>query len=145
MAEARMALYRLQITKQPSASEAETGLLSIWKNVSDPILEMQADLIIPVFNHSRTFKVIVNWDYWRNVDPVAPEDTLVWFTDRSRMPSGPGLEFLALDQIGAKASLWVNSPQFFRLKYMPYYNVHIKYKNKNTNKRILIFSDSQAT
>jgi hypothetical protein len=29
MAEARMALYKLQITKQPAASEAETGLLPI--------------------------------------------------------------------------------------------------------------------
>jgi hypothetical protein len=37
MAEARMALCRLWITKQPPAFEAETGLLSIWKKVSDPI------------------------------------------------------------------------------------------------------------
>jgi hypothetical protein len=50
MAEARMTLYRLQKTKQPFAFEAETRLLSIWKKVSDPILEMQADHIIPVFN-----------------------------------------------------------------------------------------------
>jgi hypothetical protein len=33
---------------------------------------------------------------------------------------------LALDQIRAWASLWVNSPQSFGLKYMPYYNVHMK-------------------
>jgi hypothetical protein len=71
MAEARMAPYRLQKTKQPSAFEGETGLLSIWKKVSDPILEMRGDHI-PVFNHSRTFKVIIDWDYWRNVDPVVP-------------------------------------------------------------------------
>jgi hypothetical protein len=49
MAEARMALYRLWITKQPSAFEAETGLLSIWNKVSDPIFEMWADHIIPSF------------------------------------------------------------------------------------------------
>jgi hypothetical protein len=126
MAEARMALYWLQITKQLSASEAETGLLSIWKNVSDPILEMWADHIIPVFNHSRTFKVIIDQNYWRNVNPLVPEDTLVWFTDGPRMPSGTGSEFLALDQIGAWASLWVNSQQSLRLKYMPYYNAHMK-------------------
>jgi hypothetical protein len=36
MAEARMALSELRITKQPSAFEAETGLLSIWNKVSDP-------------------------------------------------------------------------------------------------------------
>jgi hypothetical protein len=39
MAEARMAFYRLQITKQPCASEAETGLLSIWKKVVTPFLK----------------------------------------------------------------------------------------------------------
>jgi hypothetical protein len=110
MVEARMALYRLRITKQPSAFEAETGLLSIWEKVTNPIFEMRADHIIPVFNHSRNFKVITDRNYWRNADSVVPEDSLVWFTDGSRMPSGTGLEFLALDQIGAWASLWVNSP-----------------------------------
>jgi hypothetical protein len=90
MVEARMAFYRLQNTKQLSAFEAEMGLLSIWKIVSDPILEMRADHKIPVFNHSRTFKVIIDWDYWRNVDPVVPEDSLIWFTDGSRMPLGTG-------------------------------------------------------
>jgi hypothetical protein len=49
MAEARMALYRLRITEQPSAFEAETGLLSIWNKVSDPIFEMWADRIILYF------------------------------------------------------------------------------------------------
>jgi hypothetical protein len=84
-----------------------------------PILEMRADHIIPIFNHSRTFKVIIDWDYWRNVDPVVLEDTLVWFTNGSRMPSGTGSGILALDQIG---------------------NIRRAYRNK----WILIFSDSQA-
>jgi hypothetical protein len=90
MAGARMVFYRLQNTKQLSAFKAEAGLLSNWKKVSDPILEMRADHIISVFNHSRTFNVIIDRDYWRNVDPVVPEDSLVWFTDGSRMPSGTG-------------------------------------------------------
>jgi hypothetical protein len=90
MAEARMALYGLQTTKQLSASEAETGLISIWKKVSDPISEMRTDHIIPVFNHSKTFKVICDRDYWKNVDSVVPEDTLIWFTNGSRTSSGTG-------------------------------------------------------
>jgi hypothetical protein len=101
MAEVRIAIYRLQNTKKPSAFKAETGLLSIWKKVSDPILEMWADHIIPDFNRSRTFKVIIDRDYRSNIDPVVPEDSLVWFTEGSRMPSGTGSGFLALDQIGA--------------------------------------------
>jgi len=36
-AEARMALYRLHILKQPADPKAEAGLLSIWKKVSDPL------------------------------------------------------------------------------------------------------------
>jgi hypothetical protein len=42
----RMAVYRLWITKQPSAFDVEMGLLSIWKKVSDPIFEMRVDHII---------------------------------------------------------------------------------------------------
>jgi hypothetical protein len=38
MAEMRMALYRLYIIKRPTAFEAEAELLSVWKDVSDPIL-----------------------------------------------------------------------------------------------------------
>jgi hypothetical protein len=90
MAEARMTLYRLRLTEQPSAFEVETGLLFIWNKVSDPIFEMRADHIIPVFIHSRTFKVIIDRDYWRNVNSAVPEDSLIWFTDGSRMPSGTG-------------------------------------------------------
>jgi hypothetical protein len=126
MAEATMALYRLRITEQPSVFEAGTGLLSIWNKVIDPIFETRADHIIPAFNHSRVFKVIIDRDYWRNADSAVPEDSLIWFTDGSRMPSGRGLESLALDQIGTWASLWVNSPQFSRLKYITYYNAHMK-------------------
>jgi hypothetical protein len=48
MAEARMALYRVQVLKQADASGIEADLLSIRKSVSDPILEMRSDHTIPV-------------------------------------------------------------------------------------------------
>ena len=93
LAEARMALYRLHILKQPADSKAEAGLPSIWKNVSDPILDMGVDHTIPVYYHSKIFKVIIDWDYWINKDPVFPGDALNWFTDSSRVTHGLG--FLA--------------------------------------------------
>ena len=46
--EARMALYRLQILKQPAVPKMEAGLLSIRKNVGDPILDMRSDYTTPV-------------------------------------------------------------------------------------------------
>jgi hypothetical protein len=49
MAEVRMALYSLHILKQPADLKTETGLLSIWKNVSDPILDMRSHHTIPVY------------------------------------------------------------------------------------------------
>ena len=48
MAEARMALYRLYILKQPADPKTEAGLLSVWKNVSDRVLDMWADRTFPV-------------------------------------------------------------------------------------------------
>jgi hypothetical protein len=61
-AEVRMALYRLQILKQPTVPKTVSGLLSIWKNVDDPILDIQSDYIIPVDYHSKIFSVIIDWD-----------------------------------------------------------------------------------
>jgi hypothetical protein len=71
-AEARMALYRLQILKQPTVPKTVSGLLSMWKNVGDPILDMRSDYTIPVYYHSKTFSVIIDRDYWRNKNPVFP-------------------------------------------------------------------------
>jgi len=86
MAEARMALYRLHILQQPAAPKAVAGLLSIWKNVGDPILDTLSDYTLPVYHHSKIFI----WDYWKNKDPVFPEDALIWFTDGSRANSVTG-------------------------------------------------------
>jgi ribonuclease HI len=145
MTEAMMALYRLQNVKQPFAFEAETGLLSIWKRVSDPTLEMRADHIIPVFNHSRTVKVIIDRDYWRNVDPVVPEDCLVWFTDGSRIPSGTGSGSFGVRpnrslsfSLGKFATVF--QTEIYAILQCAYENIRRAYRNK----RILIFSDSQA-
>ena len=88
MAKARMTLYRLHILKQPAVPKTAAGLLSIWKNVGDPILNMRSDYNIPVYYYSKTFNVIIDCDYWRNKDPALPEDALIWFTDGSRANSG---------------------------------------------------------
>jgi hypothetical protein len=65
MAEARLAHYRLHIPKQPTDFKTEVGMLSIWKNVGDPILDMRSDHTIPIYYYSKNFKVITDQDYWR--------------------------------------------------------------------------------
>jgi len=89
-AEARMALYRLHILKQPAEPKAEAGLQSISKYASAPLLEMRADHITTVYYHSKAFSVIIDWDHWKNKDSVFPEDALIWFTDSSKANSGTG-------------------------------------------------------
>jgi hypothetical protein len=49
MAEARMILYRLHVPKQPTDFKSEAGMLSIWKNEIDPILDLRSDHPIPVY------------------------------------------------------------------------------------------------
>jgi ribonuclease HI len=140
-----MALYRLWITEQPTAFETETGLLSIQKIVSEPILEMRADHITPVLNHSRIFKVIIDRDYWRHTDLVVPEDSLIWFTDGSRMLSGTGSGIFGVRPSGSlsfplgKFAI-VFQTEIYAMLQCAYENIRRAYRNK----RILIFSDSQA-
>jgi len=143
--EARMALYRLHILKQPADPKAEAGLLSIWKNVCDPLLEMLADFTTPVYYHSKAFSVSIDWDYWKNEDPLFPEDALIWFTDGSRANSGTGSDIFGLRP---KKSLSFPLGKFATVFQTERYailqcaceNIRRAYKNK----RILSFSDSQA-
>ena len=81
---------------------------------------------IPDYHYSKIYKVIIDVDYWRNKDPKFPEDALVWFTDGSRTDSGMGDGIYSIRPKRALASLWVNSPQFFKLKSMPLFNAHMK-------------------
>jgi hypothetical protein len=91
MGKVRMALYRLHILKQPTVSKTVSGLLTIWNNVGDPLLDMQSEYTIPVYRHSKIFSVIIDQDYWGGKkNPVFHEDALIWFTDSSRADSGTG-------------------------------------------------------
>jgi hypothetical protein len=114
------------IPKQPADPKAEAGLLSIWKCVGDPILNMRSDYTFPVSHHSKTFKVIIDRDYWRNKDPVFPEDALICFTDGSTSDSGTGSGIWGLRPNSSLSFLLANLPLFFKLKYTPLYNVHVK-------------------
>jgi ribonuclease HI len=141
MAEARMALYRLQILKQPTVPKTVSGVLSIWKNVGDPILDMRSDYTIPVYYHSKIFRVIIDRDYWRNKDPVFPEDALIWFTDGSRTGSGifgvrPNRSFSV--PLGKYATDF--QTEIYAVLQCACETIRRAYKHK----RILIFSDSQA-
>jgi ribonuclease HI len=145
MAEARMTLYRLHMLKQPAFLKTETGLLSIWKNVSDPILDMCSDHTIPVYNYSKIFSVIIDKDYWRNKDPVLPKDALIWFTDGSRTDLGTGSGVYGLKpnkhysfSLGKFVSDF--QTEIYAILLCAYENIRRAYKNKG----FLIFSDSQA-
>jgi hypothetical protein len=126
IAKAKMALYRLHVLKQPSAPKTVSGMLNIWKNVGDPLLDMQLDYIIPVHRHTKNFVVIIDQEYWKNKDPLFPDNVLIWFTDGSRLTQGHGLVFMGKDHTEALVSLSTNMPQFFKPKYMPFFNVHVK-------------------
>jgi ribonuclease HI len=145
MAEARMALYRLQILKQPTVAKTVSRLLSIWKNVGDPILDMRSDYNIPVYYHSKIFRVIIDRDYWRNKDPVFPEDALIWFTDGPRANSGTGSGIFGIRPnrsfsfpLGNFATVF--QTEIYAILQCECENMRRAYKHK----RIVIFSDSQA-
>jgi ribonuclease HI len=145
MAEARMALYRLQILKQPAVPKSAAGLLSIWKNVGDRILDMWSDYTIPVYHYSKICNVKIDRDFWRNKNPLFPEDALTWFTDGCRASSGTGSGIF-----GPRPNKSLSFPlgkfstvfqtEIHAILQCACENIRRAYQNK----RIFIFSDNQA-
>jgi hypothetical protein len=88
---------------------------------------MRSDYTFPVYHYSKTFKVIVDRDYWRTKDPVFPEVALIWFTDGSRADSGTESGICGLRPNSSLSfPLGKFTTHFFKLKYVPFYNVHVK-------------------
>jgi ribonuclease HI len=143
--EARMALYRLHILKQPANPKTTAGLLSIWKNVSDPILDMRSDHTTPLYKYSKFFNIIIDADHWKNKDPMFPEDVLIWYTDGSKADSGTGSGIYGLRPkrsycFPLDKFATVFQTEIHAILQCAYENIRRAYKNK----QILIFSDSQA-
>jgi ribonuclease HI len=145
MAEARMALYRLHILKQTTVPKTVSGLLTIWKNVGDLLLDMRSYYTIPVYRHSKVFTVIIDRHYWRNEAPVFPEDALIWFTDGSTADSGTGSGIYDVRPnrsfsfpLGKFAMVF--QTEIYAILQCACENMRRAYKHK----RIVIFSDSQA-
>jgi ribonuclease HI len=121
-------------------------MLSICKNVGDPILDMRSDHTTQIYYYSKAFKVIIDQDQWRTKDPKFPENALIWYTDGSRANSGTGSGICGLRP---NSSLSFSLRKFATVFQTEIYvtlqsaceNIRRAYKNK----RILILSDSQAT
>jgi ribonuclease HI len=128
-----------------ATSETEAGLLSFRKSLSDPIFEMRSDHTIPAYHNSRLFKVILDLDYWKNKNPALPKDALIWFTDGSRADSGTGSGIFGLRPNGSLSFplgkfATVFQTEIYAILQCACENIRRAYRNK----RILIFSDSQA-
>jgi ribonuclease HI len=145
MAEARMALYRMRTLKQPNVPKTVSGLLTIWKNVGDPLLDTRSDYTLPVYRHPKIFSVIIDRDYWRKKDPVFPEDAVIWFTDGSKADSETMSGIFGIRPnrsfsfpLGKLATVF--QTEIYAILQCACENIRRAYKHK----RILIFSDSQA-
>jgi ribonuclease HI len=106
---------------------------------------MRSDHTIPIYNYSKYFNVIIDAEYWRNKDPMFPEDVLVWYTDDSRTDSGTGSGIQGLRPnrgycfpLGKYATVF--QTEIYAILQCAYENMRRAYRNK----QILIFSDSQA-
>jgi ribonuclease HI len=120
-------------------------MLSIWKNLGDPILDMWSDHTIPFYYYSKTFMIIIDQVYWRIKDFEFPWHALIWYTDGCRVDSGTGSGICGLRP---NSSLSFPLGKFSTVFQTDIYanlqsaceNIRRAYKNK----WILILSDSEA-
>ena len=135
MAEARWhSISCIYSCNQPTLQQ-QLGCYLSGKNVRDRTLDMQSDHTVPVYHYSKTYKVIIDVDYWRNKDPKFPEDALVWFTDGSRTDSGTGAGIYGLRPnrsfsfpLGKFASVF--QTEIYAIIQCAYENITRAYKNK---------------
>jgi methylase of polypeptide subunit release factors len=120
-------------------------MLSIWKNVGDPILDMRSDHTIPIYDYSKIFKIIIGQDYSRIKGTEFPEHTLSWYTDGSRAESGTGSGICGLRlncnlsfSLGNFATVF--QTEIYAILQCAYENI----RRASKSKWILILSDSQA-
>jgi hypothetical protein len=106
---------------------------------------MRSDYTIPVYYFPKIFNVVMDRDYWRNKDPIFPEDALIWFTDGSRADSGTGSGMFGIRPnrsfsfpLGKFATVF--QMEVHAILQCACENIRRAYKNK----QILIFPDSQA-
>jgi ribonuclease HI len=101
--------------------------------------------LTPVYYYTKNFVVIIDQEFWRNKDPVLPRYALIWFTDGSRAGSGTGSGIHGIRpersfsfSLGKFATVFQN--EIYAILQCACENIRRAYRNK----RILIFSDSQA-
>jgi hypothetical protein len=77
------------------------------------------------YHHTKNFMFIID-QYWKNKDPVLPDDALLWITDGSRTDSGTGSgiygrrpEKISSFPLGKYATV-------FQTEVLPFSNVHVK-------------------
>jgi hypothetical protein len=145
MAETRMALYRLHTLKQPNVPKTVSGLLTIWKNVGDPLQDMHSDCIIPAYRHIKNFMVIIDQEYRKNNYSAFPDDALIWFTDGSRANPGTGSGIYGIRPekrftFCLSKYAMVFQTEIYAILQCACENIIRAYRHK----QILIFSDSQA-
>jgi ribonuclease HI len=106
---------------------------------------MRSDYTTPTYCFSKIFTITIDWDLWGKKDPVFPEGALIWFTDGSRANSGMGSGIFGLKpsrslsfHLGKFATVF--QAEVNAILQRAHGNIRRAYKNK----RIFIFSDSQA-
>ena len=144
VAEARMALYMLHILKQPAALKNSGRVAIQLEKCGWPYSGYAVGLH---YSSLSTFQNL-HCHYrlgWRNKDPLFPEDALIWFTNGSRTNSGTGSGIFGLRSnrsfsfpLGKFAKVF--QTEIYAILQCACENIRRAYKNK----RILVFSDSQA-
>jgi hypothetical protein len=106
---------------------------------------MRSDHTIPIYNYSKYFNVVIDAEYWRKKTPSFPEDVLVWYTDGSRADSGTGSGMQgSRPNRGYRFPLGKYATVFQAEIYAILQCAYVYIRRVYRNKRILIFSDSQA-
>jgi ribonuclease HI len=142
--EARMGAYRLELNNN-WIKRNQQGHARITSTVTNPLLDMGSDRMLPKLTFDKPFKVLINWEEWKQMEQQCLTKGLVWYTDGSKTDTGTGAGIHGETQrcnihvpLGKYTTVF--QAEIHAIAVCVRENVRRAYKGKH----IYILSDSQA-
>jgi hypothetical protein len=114
--EARMGAYRLKCND--SWRNLENGHSRITNVITNPVLEMGSDYVLPKYSSEKQFDIQMDCEHWCHKEEQCLSKGLIRYTDESKANYGSGAAIHGKSQDMISMSYWGNKPRFFRLKYV---------------------------
>ncbi len=145
LAAARTTFHRLQWQNQIRIHRTDSGISSIWKQVSDPILDMRSDCQVSGYNITKNFEVITDQNKNGKKHNMESPNKIIWYTNGTKKDGVAGAGICGLrPEVNKALSLGIYATIFQAEIYAILWCVQESIRRGYMNTQILITTHNQS-